>query len=115
MSCTAPKNEDGYEISIPYEESNFEQQGFFSQTDQNFDGEVLNENLNIHFDLWDDLVPHSNILDYCCFPNISVFVLLRVAPTCWPISSQQLIYGDHQLADPAADLFREKLLAAEKD
>uniref|UniRef100_A0A3Q0RBN0 Coiled-coil domain containing 106a n=1 Tax=Amphilophus citrinellus TaxID=61819 RepID=A0A3Q0RBN0_AMPCI len=34
---TAPKNEDAYEISIPYEESNFEQQGFFNQSDQNFD------------------------------------------------------------------------------
>lgn len=36
---SAPKNEDAYEISIPYEEGNFEQQGFFSQSDQNFDGE----------------------------------------------------------------------------
>ncbi|XP_018538172.1 coiled-coil domain-containing protein 106a [Lates calcarifer] len=32
-----PKNEDAYEIAIPYEESNFEQQGFFNQSDQNFD------------------------------------------------------------------------------
>ncbi|KAK0135291.1 Coiled-coil domain-containing protein 106 [Merluccius polli] len=32
-----PKNEDAYEIAIPYEESNFEQQGFFNQTDQNFE------------------------------------------------------------------------------
>ncbi|XP_056142075.1 coiled-coil domain-containing protein 106a [Lampris incognitus] len=32
-----PKNEDTYEIAIPYEESNFEQQGFFNQNDQNFD------------------------------------------------------------------------------
>lgn len=36
---SAPKNEDTYEIAIPYEESNFEQQGFFNQTDPNFDGE----------------------------------------------------------------------------
>ena len=36
---SAPKNEDSYEITIPYEESNFEQQGFFNQSDQNFDGE----------------------------------------------------------------------------
>lgn len=36
---TAPKNEDAYEISIPYEENSFEQQGFFNQPDQNFDGE----------------------------------------------------------------------------
>lgn len=35
----APKNEDAYEISIPYEENSFEQQGFFNQPDQNFDGE----------------------------------------------------------------------------
>ncbi|XP_013868119.1 coiled-coil domain-containing protein 106a [Austrofundulus limnaeus] len=32
-----PKNEDAYEISIPYEENSFEQQGFFNQSDQNFD------------------------------------------------------------------------------
>lgn len=38
-SCSAPKNEDAYEIAIPYEEGNFEQQGFFNQSDQNFDGE----------------------------------------------------------------------------
>ncbi|KAM6967719.1 coiled-coil domain-containing protein 106-like [Aplochiton taeniatus] len=31
-----PKNEDAYEISIPYEE-NFEQQSFFNQTPQSFD------------------------------------------------------------------------------
>ncbi|XP_076010758.1 coiled-coil domain-containing protein 106a [Genypterus blacodes] len=37
MHLQTPKNEDTYEISIPYEESNFEQQGFFSQTDQNFE------------------------------------------------------------------------------
>lgn len=33
------KNEDAYEIAIPYEENSFEQQGFFTQNDQNFDGE----------------------------------------------------------------------------
>lgn len=33
------KNEDTYEIAIPYEENSFEQQGFFTQNDQNFDGE----------------------------------------------------------------------------
>ncbi|XP_057690007.1 coiled-coil domain-containing protein 106a [Corythoichthys intestinalis] len=32
-----PKNEDNYEIAIPLEESNFEQQGFFNQNDQNFE------------------------------------------------------------------------------
>lgn len=40
FSHSAPKNEDAYEIAIPYEENNFEQQGFFNQGDQNFDGEL---------------------------------------------------------------------------
>uniref|UniRef100_H2M7M4 Coiled-coil domain containing 106a n=1 Tax=Oryzias latipes TaxID=8090 RepID=H2M7M4_ORYLA len=31
-----PKNEDAFEIAIPYEENNFDQQGFFNQSDQNF-------------------------------------------------------------------------------
>ncbi|XP_072250192.1 coiled-coil domain-containing protein 106a [Leuresthes tenuis] len=37
LHLQTPKNEDSYEITIPYEESNFEQQGFFNQSDQNFD------------------------------------------------------------------------------
>uniref|UniRef100_UPI0037E7DE6C coiled-coil domain-containing protein 106a n=1 Tax=Semicossyphus pulcher TaxID=241346 RepID=UPI0037E7DE6C len=37
LHLQTPKNEDTYEIAIPYEESNFEQQGFFNQSDQNFD------------------------------------------------------------------------------
>lgn len=40
---SAPKNEDTYEIAIPYEESNFEQQGFFNQSDPNFDGKCLSQ------------------------------------------------------------------------
>uniref|UniRef100_A0A3Q3JC27 Coiled-coil domain containing 106a n=1 Tax=Monopterus albus TaxID=43700 RepID=A0A3Q3JC27_MONAL len=42
LHLQTPKNEDAYEIAIPYEESSFEQQGFFSQSDQNFDGEFNN-------------------------------------------------------------------------
>lgn len=35
----APKNEDAYEISIPFEENNFEQSGsFYSQPEQSFEG-----------------------------------------------------------------------------
>lgn len=41
LSHSAPKNEDAYEITIPYEENNFEQQTFYNQSDQNFDGELL--------------------------------------------------------------------------
>lgn len=37
LHLQTPKNEDAYEIAIPYEESNFVQQGFFNQSDQNFD------------------------------------------------------------------------------
>lgn len=34
-----PKNEDAYEISIPFEENNYEQQGsFYNQNEQEFDG-----------------------------------------------------------------------------
>lgn len=42
-------------------------------------------------------------------------VIFRVTPICWPIASQQLVHGDHQLADPAADISREKLLVTEKN
>lgn len=34
---------------------------------------------------------------------------------CWPFANQQLVLGDHQPADPAADLAGEELMAAEKD
>ncbi|KAM4735477.1 coiled-coil domain-containing protein 106a [Anableps anableps] len=37
LHLQTPKNEDTYEIAIPFEENNFEQQGFFNQSDQNFD------------------------------------------------------------------------------
>ncbi|XP_028985415.1 coiled-coil domain-containing protein 106a [Betta splendens] len=37
LHLQTPKNEDTYEIAIPYEEGNFEQQGFFNQNDPNFD------------------------------------------------------------------------------
>lgn len=59
FSCLAPKNEDTYEIAIPYEESNFEQQGFFNQTDQNFDGEC--QDIKIHFQNRIDLLSLYNI------------------------------------------------------
>ncbi|XP_053736974.1 coiled-coil domain-containing protein 106-like [Synchiropus splendidus] len=37
LHLQTPKNEEAYEIAIPYEETNFEQQGFFNQNDHNFD------------------------------------------------------------------------------
>ncbi|XP_029308117.1 coiled-coil domain-containing protein 106a [Cottoperca gobio] len=37
LPLQTPKNEEAYEIVIPYEENNFEQQGFFNQSDQNFE------------------------------------------------------------------------------
>lgn len=37
LHLQTPKNEDAYEITIPYEENNFEQQTFYNQSDQNFD------------------------------------------------------------------------------
>ncbi|XP_062255994.1 coiled-coil domain-containing protein 106a [Platichthys flesus] len=37
LHLQTPKNEDAYEIAIPYEESSFEQQGFFNQSDQTFE------------------------------------------------------------------------------
>uniref|UniRef100_A0A3P9NU12 Coiled-coil domain containing 106a n=1 Tax=Poecilia reticulata TaxID=8081 RepID=A0A3P9NU12_POERE len=43
-----PKSEDTYEIAIPFEENNFEQQGFFNQSDQNFDGKISNSYMVIN-------------------------------------------------------------------
>lgn len=35
------KNEDGYEISIPFEEPNADQTGFYNQNENMFDGKVF--------------------------------------------------------------------------
>lgn len=35
------KNEDGYEISIPFEDSSADQSGFYNQNDHMFDGKVF--------------------------------------------------------------------------
>lgn len=49
LACTAlssaPKNEDAYEIAIPFEEDNFiqQQQSFFSQNETNFEGKCQNQ------------------------------------------------------------------------
>uniref|UniRef100_A0A8C1YSW1 Coiled-coil domain containing 106a n=1 Tax=Cyprinus carpio TaxID=7962 RepID=A0A8C1YSW1_CYPCA len=40
LTLQTPKNEDAYEISIPFEDNHFDQQaGFYNQNDQNFDGD----------------------------------------------------------------------------
>lgn len=73
FSYSAPKNEDTYEIAIPYEESNFEQQGFFNQSDQNFDGECPNQYLKIHISC--TIIRFSSYLQYFRFPIITFSVL----------------------------------------
>lgn len=35
------KNEDGYEISIPFEDSSADESGFYNQTDHTFDGKLF--------------------------------------------------------------------------
>lgn len=47
-------------------------------------------------------------------PQLIPFGPFRVN-TIRPTPSQQLVHGDHQPADPAANLSREKLLVAEKN
>lgn len=40
LLSSAPKNEDAFEISIPFEDNNFDQQGgFYNQNEHNFDGQ----------------------------------------------------------------------------
>lgn len=87
FSCSAPKNEDAYEIAIPYEENNFEQQGFFNQSDQNFDGEYQKQYFKSHFYLYVNFILHTKFLDmqYYHSPN---------DPVC-PLQSQP-----HLLAHP---------------
>lgn len=97
---SAPKNEDTFEITIPYEENNFEQQGFYNQSDQNFDGEL-------------QICPPANVIWW--HSEARKMYLFRFHSTCWPVPSQQLLHGDDQPAHPAADLSGEKLVASEAD
>lgn len=69
----------------------------------------------IHFYVHKTFILHTKFLDSQLYDFPNYPVLCRVSPICWPVSSQQLIHGDHQSADPATDLSGEKLLAAEKN
>lgn len=99
LLCAAPKNEDAYEISIPYEENSFEQQGFFNQSDQNFDGECQIKFKEVTV-LWHSLLillvcsMFSDFSDCTCRPQRHPQMLAHPqwtthtwwSPTCGPSS-----------------------------
>lgn len=81
------KNEDAYEIAIPYEENSFEQQGFFTQNDQNFDGKSKYQFKNSLFKQaffylhWRKLWKYYNVSEYMLWwhtRTVFGFFLLRL-------------------------------------
>ncbi|XP_008320836.1 coiled-coil domain-containing protein 106a [Cynoglossus semilaevis] len=71
LHLQTPKNEDAYEIAIPYEESNFEQQGFFSQSDQSFDDSPSSAG------------PHSVNNSYMVITNLRTQLQISLEKNSW--------------------------------